>query len=701
MPRTRSGATPPMLKKAYVGKRKQQLTNIYREVQTIFPELRGVSEYLKSDYFHAVSAEDALAALGEGREYARMQNLIHSVITVVSSQLRVAAKTCLKPRIDFVVSTLEVQRTSVQNATLAAKMLKDIPQQIGIHCSLDTLKGQLQHRYDHVMQGLTMIDEVFATCTIPAFDPNHPKRLTMQQQAVQYVASLIEREIAVSMSDALHKGLQSWGETLFRSLEEPLKSLGMPCWVAGRMDHSQWLNSNMSQTMSRMQPKLWRKVMMWMGFGTELIHAQLEEDLTLEGRRRIVHAILGHYRNNKTKENIIKEYVAIGERRRHELEATVSDLTTKVNCRLQGLDTESLPHPLVDIASQIMPMYYSLQSFPYELVIDEDCEVQSWNHWGTVYKTQWEGKDCYVQLIHTNQRPPVLRYIVQLEHFLTVLVKDQPDSRPHVVAVLMREPPATCDARVDSLLSAPSVDRPLIGVLAGVQVAKTDAELRAAIQPILGDAVSTNEHMMDVEDYFFVRRDIILSRVQTNVRGDDSRMLVELKALGLYTLENPKKSLYSALNSCLRGEIRTASIVRNKCGVFLATVLTGLRKYCRKGAKTLYRGLNRVPDLFETKFSKHRPGGLYWYTFTSTSTSLEQAKKFARLGANGDQKMIFHIEAIEAYDIGFLSRFPKEEEWIMIPGTHFVCTQDPDSTSDSEFIHVYLKQVPSDAYFLP
>eukprot|EP00759_Apiculatamorpha_spiralis_P023209 PhF_6_TR27118/c0_g1_i5/m.39513 len=223
MPRTRSGATPPMLKKAYVGKRKQQLTDMYREVQTIFPELRGVSEYLKSDYFHAVSAEDALAALGEGREYARMQNLIHSVITVVSSQLRVAAKTCLQPRIDSVVSTLEVQRTSVQNATLAALMLKDIPQQIGIHCSLDTLKGQLQHSYDHVMQGLTMIDEVFATCTIPAFDPNHRKRLTVQQQAVQYVASLIEREIAVSMSDALHKGLKGWSETLFCSLEEPLK----------------------------------------------------------------------------------------------------------------------------------------------------------------------------------------------------------------------------------------------------------------------------------------------------------------------------------------------------------------------------------------------------------------------------------------------------------------------------------------------
>lgn len=135
----------------------------------------------------------------------------------------------------------------------------------------------------------------------------------------------------------------------------------------------------------------------------------------------------------------------------------------------------------------------------------------------------------------------------------------------------------------------------------------------------------------------------------------------ESASIWLYTMEAKIKqeSLYYILNAKLRSEDR--SILKDWF-LYLKLIITGLVKIPSINQKVL-RGVSlNLSKQFQVGES------IIWWGFSSTTTSMGVVEKFC---GKAPEKTIFEIDCYSGKDIGFYSRFPAENEILLIAATQF------------------------------
>jgi hypothetical protein len=165
----------------------------------------------------------------------------------------------------------------------------------------------------------------------------------------------------------------------------------------------------------------------------------------------------------------------------------------------------------------------------------------------------------------------------------------------------------------------------------------------------------------------------------------------EIMAIVLYTHDlkllatRPEDNFYFALNTMLRK--REVPVMKLYQG-YLYYLLNGLKKLPDVKAQ-VFRGIS---DVSVSKLSQEYWQGrkIHWSAFSSSTTSIETAKKFSA------SKLIFRIDIINGKNIQGLSMFPREDEILLSPNMSFIVTRNLTQEVDG-FSYINLVQVASDS----
>lgn len=176
-------------------------------------------------------------------------------------------------------------------------------------------------------------------------------------------------------------------------------------------------------------------------------------------------------------------------------------------------------------------------------------------------------------------------------------------------------------------------------------------------------AVSLQEAVKQMKS---VDSDFVISqaRRQAKLKGMEGfgLTIVDAMSIFIYTIEKGWSSPYNAMNYALaHREKKTLLPVRE----FMFYLLGALRKMHKSEGKVLYRGVRMDKSEAENIYYEGRT--IVWTPFSSTSTNVEKAYKFANKfkGEIGDENkcgLIFEIHGnIRGYRISALSAFSTEE----------------------------------------
>lgn len=176
-------------------------------------------------------------------------------------------------------------------------------------------------------------------------------------------------------------------------------------------------------------------------------------------------------------------------------------------------------------------------------------------------------------------------------------------------------------------------------------------------------AVSLEEaisQMKSVDGKFVVSQ----AKNQARLKGAEGFGLTDADAMSIfiYTIEKGWASPYNAMNFALaHRKKKTLLPVRE----YILYLLGGLRKMHKSEGKVLYRGVRMDKSEAENIYYEGRT--IFWTPFSSTSTNVAKAYKFANKfkGKEGDENkcgLIFEIHGnVRGYRISNLSAYVTEE----------------------------------------
>ena len=178
----------------------------------------------------------------------------------------------------------------------------------------------------------------------------------------------------------------------------------------------------------------------------------------------------------------------------------------------------------------------------------------------------------------------------------------------------------------------------------------------------------------------------------------ETRLLAENQALAIamYTMDLGYKSVadgrdnfFVVLNDVLRE--RDGATVRALVP-YLHFMMGGMAALPSESTE-VYRGVP-VKHLYLTR-EKYRQGSpVHWSSFTSTSTDLRKAKRFAG-GAGG---VIFRIHVLHGVNVNAYSAFPTENEILLSPNSRFVVNQACRLDPADGYHYVDMLEVAKDGY---
>ena len=171
---------------------------------------------------------------------------------------------------------------------------------------------------------------------------------------------------------------------------------------------------------------------------------------------------------------------------------------------------------------------------------------------------------------------------------------------------------------------------------------------------------------------------------ETPEQPPDGLTIDESAAIRLYTMEWDKshRSLYVMLNHTLRNCDRDQLQPYFK---YLKLFLTALVKLPCVPSLIIWRGVTRN---LSAEFPPGTP--VTWWAFSSCTTELPVLESNVYLGSSGD-RTLFSVEAINARKITGHSHFVRENELLLLPGTHMIVQSQFSPGADLHIIH--LKQV--------
>ncbi|CAF0933992.1 unnamed protein product [Adineta ricciae] len=155
----------------------------------------------------------------------------------------------------------------------------------------------------------------------------------------------------------------------------------------------------------------------------------------------------------------------------------------------------------------------------------------------------------------------------------------------------------------------------------------------------------------------------------------------ESASIRLYTMEcKPKEQcLYYVLNQTLRSEDR--SLLKDWFR-YLRLIINALLKIPSSRSRLLFRGV-------KLNLSQDYPLGtkLFWWAFSSCTTSMEVLEKGPFLGAKG-ARTLFHIDCYSSRDIREYSAHAKECEALLLPARQFQIVSSLNAGNDLYVIHL-------------
>ncbi|CAF3192408.1 unnamed protein product [Rotaria sp. Silwood2] len=173
----------------------------------------------------------------------------------------------------------------------------------------------------------------------------------------------------------------------------------------------------------------------------------------------------------------------------------------------------------------------------------------------------------------------------------------------------------------------------------------------------------------------------------------DDLSVDESASIALYTMEwEPyTESLYYILNKTLRNEDRTNL---KPWFLYLKLIITALSRLPSVNV-TVYR---EVKDIIESEHEKYKVGKrLAWWGFSSCLPVRHVSEDDQFVGETSI-KTLFIIDSIRGKDIRNHSYFRKENEILLLPGTHFEVI---NSKQEENNLHViYLEEIESSPFLL-
>ncbi|CAF0924564.1 unnamed protein product [Adineta ricciae] len=155
----------------------------------------------------------------------------------------------------------------------------------------------------------------------------------------------------------------------------------------------------------------------------------------------------------------------------------------------------------------------------------------------------------------------------------------------------------------------------------------------------------------------------------------------ESASIRLYTMEcKPNEQcLYYVLNQTLRSEDR--SLLKDWFR-YLRLIINALAKIPSSPSCLLFRGV-------KLNLSQDYPLGtkLFWWGFSSCTTSMEMLEKGPFLGAKG-ARTLFHIDCYSSRDIREYSAHAKEYEALLLPARQFQIVSSLNAGHDLYVIHL-------------
>ena len=191
-----------------------------------------------------------------------------------------------------------------------------------------------------------------------------------------------------------------------------------------------------------------------------------------------------------------------------------------------------------------------------------------------------------------------------------------------------------------------------------------------------------------VRSLYFVRENIDTyvwtAKLNCEIPQDDLTPN-ESAAIYLYTME----CLYRQMNAALRSEDRKQLIPYFS---YLKLLLTALWKL-EDVKDVVWRGVKEnIGD--EYKAGKK----FFWWGLTSCTTSLELLQSASFLGETGE-RLLFAIQCFNGKKIKNHSRFPKENEVLLLPCSYFEVMGSVVQSNGLRIIH--LKQIDSPVILIP
>jgi len=166
----------------------------------------------------------------------------------------------------------------------------------------------------------------------------------------------------------------------------------------------------------------------------------------------------------------------------------------------------------------------------------------------------------------------------------------------------------------------------------------------------------------------------------------------EIIAIALYTVDlripmDPTKNIYYQLNAMLR---RREPRLMQKWRGYIYYLQSALSKLQSVRVK-VYRGIEER-DIFQTYTSGRK---IHWTSFTSTTTELARAQKFAT--PNG---VVVCMKIITGKYIGNYSVYPREEEILLSPNMSFLVNESLHQKDDGMWYVELVQEDPEAKIFI-
>jgi hypothetical protein len=235
----------------------------------------------------------------------------------------------------------------------------------------------------------------------------------------------------------------------------------------------------------------------------------------------------------------------------------------------------------------------------------------------------------------------------------------------------------------------PSVDMPLL------LFSQQHAPAKSCVDVFLQDVVHIMKGLGDIEritngSIATANRCLQSLPIDCIRLSEDEALAIALYTydLQVFSKQDGMDNFYFILNQMLRK--RTPSCMQKLQG-YLYYLMNGM---CKLGAYkgVVYRG---IPGEYETLIKENYTVGkkIHWSSFTSTTTSLANAKMFG-----GYKGIIFEIEVESGRSVIHYSAFPTEDEVLLSPNFHMVVRESFVWREDEGYFYVYLKEVKDESY---